>query len=266
MPGDAEQDANVSHETDARRRTRETLDLRRETGRDQLQAAIDVLGGEESADQPQPWTPAGFGLERDRQIVLLERFADYHGLWIDSEALGPRHSGRMEHSVFGTPKDGATVFKATKGPKFGFWPQCPQNVVSSRLDELLGMRPATPAQYLVRLQVWDEISPGMNQFVGFTRLDGLFSIVTAQTWYESRNATWREISTFLRGLGFVPIRSDSFEDPTRWYHPAQNVAIFDVGESNIIFSDGQLLPIDIVPLYPTGDLKDLLCEVARQAR
>lgn len=164
--------------------------------------------------------------------------------------------------MFGFPEDGAEVIKATKGPKFGYWPHCPRNVVSSRVEELIEMRPATPAQYLQRLQVWDEISPGMNHFLGFTRLDGHFSIVTSQTWYEARNATWREISELFRGLGFVPIRSDPYEDPTRWYQPEQNVAIFDVGESNIIYGDEVFLPIDIIPLRPKGYLRELLQQVA----
>lgn len=164
----------------------------------------------------------------------------------------------MEHAVFGLPVDGSSVFKATKGTKFGFYPHCPPNVVSSRPDELFEMRPATPAQYLVRLIEWDAISPRLNRFIGFTRLDGCFSIVTSQTWFEARNATWKEIGDFLDGLGFVPVRADVYENATTWYHPAQNLALFDVGSSNLIWSAGHLVPIDIIPVRPADHMREIL--------
>ena len=105
----------------------------------------------------------------------------------------------------------------------------------------------------------------MNEFCGFTQLDGQFSIVTAQTWYQARNATWREISLYFRERG-VPIRSDPYEDPTRWYQVGQNLAVFDVGESNVLNADGVLLPIDIIPLRPVGHLHQVLCDAAAHTR
>lgn len=78
-------------------------------------------------------------------------------------------------------------------------------------------------------------------------MDDHFAIVTSQPWFVARNATWREISDHLRALGYLPVRSDSYDDPTRWYHPAQDIAIFDVGTSNILWSDGHLLPSTSFP-------------------
>jgi hypothetical protein len=185
-------------------------------------------------------------------------------LWMRSEQLGEKNSGRMEHAVFGERVVGKDVFKATKGPKFGFWPNLDASVVSSRLDECLVMRPATPLQYLVRLLHLEHLSPGLNWLEGFTMLDGHFSIVTSQPWYDARNATWPEISAWLRKLGFIPVRSDVYDDPTRWYHPLQNLALFDVGGSNVIHSDGQLVPIDIIPVVPMGALQDFLQSFAHR--
>jgi hypothetical protein len=110
----------------------------------------------------------------------------------------------------------------------------------------------------------EQLSPGLNGLAGFTRLDGLFSIVTTQRWYAARNATWKEIGAYLRGMGFQPVRSDVYEDPTRWFHPAQNIALFDVGQSNIIVCGEELVPIDIVPVMPDAFMRERLLDFMKR--
>ena len=61
------------------------------------------------------------------------------------------------------------------------------------------------------------------------------------------------------------MRSDIYEDPTRWYQPEQNLALFDVGESNVILSDGELVPIDIIPMHPDAALLDFLSDFAEMS-
>jgi len=168
----------------------------------------------------------------------------------------------MEHAVYGGQSTGAFVLKATKGPKFGFWPHFDTTIVSSRPDEALVMRPATPEQYLKRLLLLDSIYMDLNYLQGFTMLDSHSSIVTSQPWYVGRNATWSEIKVWLKNKGFIPILADVYDDPTRWYHPEQNLALFDVGTSNILHSDGELVPIDIIPMQPDGALLDFLSAFA----
>jgi hypothetical protein len=189
---------------------------------------------------------------------LLKDWATDEKLWIPISELGSRNSGRMEHAVFGEQTAGHIVFKATKGPKYGFWPFLDESIVSTRLDEVLLMRPATPAQYLQRLLLLDSLYPDLNTLQGFTMLDGHFSIVTSQPWYDARNAIWPEISAWMQERGFIEVRSEVYDDPTRWYHPEQNLALFDVGGSNILHSGGQLVPIDIIPMMPAGALQDFL--------
>jgi hypothetical protein len=164
----------------------------------------------------------------------------------------------MEHAVFGGRMAGGLALKATKGARFGYWPSFASDVVSTRLDEFLVMRPATPVQYFARLILLDALCPDLNHLEGFSQLDDHFSIVTSQLWYAARNATWAEIGRWLRDLGFRPVRDDIYDDPTRWYHAEQNLALFDVGESNVLYSDGQLVPIDIIPMRPHGLLRETL--------
>lgn len=168
--------------------------------------------------------------------------------------------------MFGERVVGKDVFKATKGPKFGFWPHLDVSVVSSRIDECLVMRPATPLQYLTRLLHLEHLSPGLNWLEGFTILDGHFSIVTSQPWYDARNATWQEITVWMQERGFIAVRSEVYDDPTCWYQPEQNLALFDVGGSNILHSDGQLVPIDIIPVVPAGALQDCLVAFAMRTK
>jgi hypothetical protein len=170
----------------------------------------------------------------------------------------------MEHAVFGEQIAGTCVFKATKGPKFGFWPYFDANVVSSRLDEFIVMRPAIPAQYLTRLLLLDSLYIDLNYLQGFTMFDGCFSIITSQPWFPARNATWAEIKLWMSERGFIPVRDDMFEDPTRWYHPEQNLALLDVSESNVLHCDGELVPIDIIPMQPDGELLDFLTDFAEK--
>jgi hypothetical protein len=40
--------------------------------------------------------------------------------------------------------------------------------------------------------------------------------------------------------------------------------LFDVGESNVIQSDGELVPIDIIPMQPDGALLDFLSDFAEK--
>jgi hypothetical protein len=61
-------------------------------------------------------------------------------------------------------------------------------------------------------------------------------------------------------MGFHPVRSDVYENPTRWFHPVQNIALFDVGQSNLIVCAEEVVPIDIVPMMPDAFMRDrLLC-------
>jgi hypothetical protein len=195
---------------------------------------------------------------------LLSDWATDERLWLPVSELGQRNSGRMEHAVFGERQAGQFVFKATKGPKFGFWPHLDESVVSTRIDEFLVMRPATPSQYLSRLQQLETLATALNVFEGFSMLDGHFSIITSQLWYPSRNATWKEIKLWMTSRGFIPVRSDVYDDPTRWYHPEQNLALFDVGESNMVVSEGEIVPIDIIPMQPDGPLLDFLSDFAEK--
>ena len=241
------------------------MDDPRTNGSLSVQAALDLIGRDVGANQPQPWAPAGFALERDRQLALLTPWVEQHQLWLDTSILGEQKRGRMEHDIFRPEPFAGTVFKATKGQKFGFWPYCPQNIVSSMADECFEMRPATPAQYLQRLHLMYQLTPGLNGLAGFTHLNGLFSIVTTQRWYDARNATWKEINTYLRGMGFKPVRSDAYDDPTRWFHPTQNIALFDVGQSNILICGDELVPIDIVPIIPDTFMRERLIEFMKEA-
>ena len=54
-------------------------------------------------------------------------------------------------------------------------------------------------------------------------------------------------------------------DPTRWFHPTQNIALFDVGQSNILVCGDELVPIDIVPIMPDTCMRERLIEFMKEA-
>ncbi|MEO0414675.1 MAG: hypothetical protein AAF226_06965 [Verrucomicrobiota bacterium] len=229
--------------------TRNPLRYPRRGGGDLLQTAATLLGREESADRQEPWTEARFELETRQQLERLTEWAEPLGLFIDLKDYGRLHRGRREHDTIGEG-DEDWIFKITRGSGFGLVPSS-RNVVSGMVSDWFAVFPATPAQYFERLLLSNLIYPGLNSLEGFCHIDDRFVIVTSQPFIAGRNATPVEIRRFLAPQGFVKLC-----DAT-WYRDSDGLALFDVGGSNLFCDEnGTLIPIDIIPIQPTGPLAD----------
>ena len=195
----------------------------------------------------------------ERQVEALRSFADRESLLIDPETLGTFHRGRREHDLFG---DGSEdwVFKITRGAGFGLVPS-PINVVSGMISDWFGVFPALPSQYFERLLLSNQLYPGLNSLEGFCEWEDRFCIVTSQPFIAGRNATALEIGAFMRSRGFTHLCEAT------WFRPEDDLAIFDVGGSNLFVGEcGDLVPIDVIPVVAAGNLLATLVRALNQVR
>ena len=219
----------------------------RGSGTDHLSTARAYLGANDGAGGSEPWTVKGWPLTRERQTRILREWAVKQGLWIQAEALGEIQWGRMEHDLFkvvgGT---GIRMGKITKGAGFGRHPFC-EDLVSGMVSDWFQARPGSPLQYLERLELVNRrLFPGMNRLEGFSEMDGRFVIVTSQPFFAGRDSTHREILEWFSSRGFEPVCDGT------WFCPDDGLAVFDAGRTNLVFSEGRPVPIDVIPMVAEG--------------
>jgi len=152
--------------------------------------------------------------------------------------------GGKEHDLFPAVETGRRIYKTTKGSGFGWHPIC-EPLVGTPSDEFQ-LRLGEPLQYFRRLLLMNELFPALNRLDGFTHIQERFQIVTSQPFLKGRNATPTEISKYLKQHGFSHVCD------TTWFRTADNLAIFDAGEPNILVSHGKIVPIDVIPLRISG--------------
>jgi hypothetical protein len=166
--------------------------------------------------------------------------------------LGIFRRGRREHDLFRRPDRLDIVFKITRGAGYGLVPM-PLDVVSGMISDWFGVFPATPSQYLERLLLSNELYPGLNSLEGFCEWEDRFCIVTSQPFIAGRNAAEREIAGFMQARGFTRLCEAT------WFRPADDLALFDVGGSNLFIDEtGALVPIDVIPIVAEGPLLETL--------
>jgi hypothetical protein len=174
--------------------------------------------------------------------------------------LGIFRRGRREHDLFRRHDCLDIVFKITRGAGYGLVPM-PRDVVSGMISDWFGVLPATPSQYFERLLLSNELYPGLNSLEGFCEWEDRFCIVTSQPFIAGRNATDREIALFMESRGFTRLCEAT------WFRPGDDLAIFDVGGSNLFIDEtDSLVPIDVIPMVADGPLLETLRRAFWQIR
>jgi hypothetical protein len=209
-----------------------------------LEAACFVLGRCAGSGEEEPWSPASFQVAVADQVAALRRWADDEGLWLHRERLGILEEGGNEHDLLPEVETGLRFWKMTKKGRFGFRTIC-EPLIGTPSDEF-PLRFATPLDYLRRLRLHNELVEHMNWLEGFLRTDQGISIVTSQRFIRGEKPSDREVRRYFEGHGFRPVCTGS------WYQPDRNLAVFDVGEHNFVSCDGVIVPVDVIPVRPTG--------------
>lgn len=229
-------------------------------GEDLLRAALAVARGSVEASRSKPWSPVEFRLSCDREIEQLRDWAVGEDLWVETENLGEYRRGRREHDLYRRSDLLDFTFKITRGAGFGLAPTA-NDVISAMISDWFAVLPATPSQYLDRLLLSNLLSPDLNALEGFTEIDGRFAIVTSQPFITGRNATEIEIRDFMTERKFVSVCQAT------WFRQLDHLAVFDVGGSNLFATEqGDLVPIDVIPIQADQQLLERLLEALKKKR
>jgi len=159
--------------------------------RDLVRAALDLLRGIPPAGGEAPGSPTVA-----RQKENLREWARRLGLLLDPEAIVPRLGrGGQEHDIY---TEGERVIKVTRNGIFGLSPGIELALVSSGEDaRRFQLWEATPLEYLERLDLHNQLVPGLNVLEGvFVQADGDMAIVTSQPRFDIVPVSEAEIENF----------------------------------------------------------------------
>ncbi len=132
---------------------------------------------------------------------------------------------------------------------------------------ILHLGPATPLQYLTRLELLGRLFPTLGyQLKGLMEWRGRIEIVTSQHFIPGKLLTdearedipkraLRLIEHWFQRRGYQKLYLDQVVGPSMaWYHAGENVAIFDAKPANLLIWEDALFPVDVIPVQPTGEL------------
>lgn len=209
--------------------------------RDFVRAALDHLRGIPPASGEALGAPAVA-----RQKEDLCEWARSLDLLLDPDIIVPKLGrGGHEHDIF---LEGDRVFKVTRDGVFGLSPGIELALVSSGKDgRRFHLWEATPLEYLERLDLHNQLVPGLNELEGvFMQADGDMAIVTSQPRFEIIPVSESEIDAWFAGQGFRKIIQSAY------YREADNLGVFDAHDKNVVRAGDQLVPFDVIPCHPAG--------------
>ena len=129
------------------------------------------------------------------------------------------------------------------------------------------MLPARPLQYLARLRLQNHFFGDAIRFVGVTHDPKSRRIVTCQPDIEGRLPTWDEIDQWFRNSGFAKLRVPLLGDYDSVAYGGHGVGFFDVRPLNVVMTNENLLPIDVIMRRMTErQLKRLTASTVRSPR
>jgi hypothetical protein len=204
---------------------------RRADGADLVRAALDFLRGFQSPSGDASGPPT-LAWQEDR----LREWAESLGLLLNIEDYIPRlERGGQEHDWF---RDGERVIKVTRNGVFGLSPGIELALVSSSQDaRRFHLWEASPLEYLERLQLQNQLVPGLNSLEGVIVQPGDdMAIVTSQPRFDIVPVTTPEIDAWFASLGFTKITSAAY------YRPEDNLGIFDAHDKNLVRAGDLLIP------------------------
>ncbi|MES2569564.1 MAG: hypothetical protein V4710_05860 [Verrucomicrobiota bacterium] len=210
---------------------------------DLVLAALDHLRRGLSADRNPFGAPSP-----GRQAKDLREWADRLGLLLNPEDLPSKVvRGGQEHELY---HDEATdrYLKVTRNGIFGLSPGIDLALVSSDQDaRRFHLWEATPIEYLERLELQNQLVPGLNRLEGIiSQPGGDLAIVTSQPRFDLVSVTTAEIDAWFVSLGFVKVTDAAY------YRAEDNLGVFDAHDKNLVRAGDTLVPFDIIPCHPAG--------------
>jgi Serine/Threonine/Tyrosine Kinase found in polyvalent proteins len=160
----------------------------------------------------------------------------------------------MEHFIQHAP-DNARVIKITYPAQYGLRMRLmrPPTRLPDQLSDIIGLRPATPLEYLDRLALHNELFGDDMEFLGLVRQRGGLSMVTSQIFLRGEKPAIPQIEAFMAENGFRRLRGEN-----AYFRAADHLAVFDAHARNFVLTDGVPVPFDVIPQIVTGRMEALL--------
>ena len=222
--------------------------LSREDGADLIVAAADQLRGVLSASGGPHWKANTSG----QKACLKEWGRDLGLLLATGDWIHHFRRGGQEHDIY-DPPNGDRIFKLTRDGIFGLTPGIDLALVASGEEaRRFHLWEASPIDYLERLHLQNESTPGLNRLEGFLFDGDELSILTSQPRFEIHPVSQDEIDHWFESLGFKKITNAAY------YREADNLGIFDAHDRNVVRAGDTLVPFDIIPCHPMEGFLDFI--------
>ena len=167
--------------------------------------------------------------------------------------------GGQEHDIF---REGERVFKVTRDGIFGLSPGIELALVSSHQDaRRFHLWEATPLEYLERLDLHNQLVPGLNRLEGILwQADGDMAIVTSQPRFDIVPVTEAEVDEWLSAQGFRKITQSAY------YREEDNLGVFDAHDRHVIRAGELLVPFDVIPCHPDGGFLEFIGDTLKSGQ
>jgi len=176
--------------------------------------------------------PFGFSAQQ----IAIEQWAEKNGLWFDWSVISNgAQKGGVEHFVKPLLEQGR-ILKITIPPVFGRHP-----VINSAGALLIG--DATPLECLGRWNLHNTLLRSDTRVAGVTaQKEGFPSFVFTQRYAEGPPPTIELSNDWFAQHGYERI-------PNEWifYNPKERIALFDARPANLVWSEGTVVPVDVIP-------------------
>jgi len=198
--------------------------------------------------------PGGTDPDILTQLRGLEAWAAARGELTKGEWLTTAQRGGAEHFIQHT-RDSERVIKITHSGQFGLLMKItlPRGTLPNRLYDAIALRPATPLEYLDRLELQNLLFGRSTEFLGLVEHKDRWSFVISQIFLKGERATIDQIAAHMANTGFRRLDGEN-----AYFRASDHLAVFDAHARNFVLTDGIPVPFDVIPQIVSGRMESLL--------
>ena len=151
--------------------------------------------------------------------------------------------GGAEHLIQNAPGS-ERLIKVTLPGQYGMRMKVilPKGRMPARLKDAMALGPASPLQYLDRLELHNRCFGRSAEFLGLVRLKGGLSTVISQIFISGGKPKIAQIAAFMSEHGFRKLA-----DENAYYRAEDKLAVFDAHARNFAVVDDVPVPFDVIP-------------------
>ncbi len=205
-----------------------------------LESAQTHLAGSTQPNRAES-SPAGRARQLADEFRSLVKWAQACGRLITADSYMQPDELGAEHRVY-YRADRHVAIKVTNTGR------CGMTYIKGQSESAL------PHEYLERWRLHNHIFGDDVELEGLIQTPAGISLVVSQRWIAGTVPEDGQIDLLMRGLGFVP--TDYLES---YYNTETGIAVLDCHDGNFILgNDGRNYPIDVIPLVPDSETKQLM--------